>query len=284
LLAAPAPTQSFDQVEIKTIPVAEGISMLVGAGGNIGVSAGEDGVLLIDDQYAPLTEKIEAAVAAVSDQPIRFVLNTHWHADHTGGNEKLGEAGALIVAHENVRTRMSTEQILMPFNNKVPPSPPGALPVVTFSDSVTFHMNGGEIRVFHVKPAHTDGDSIIHFLEADVVHMGDIYFNGMYPFIDVAAGGTIDGMIAAVRLVLEMTDEKTKIIPGHGALSNREELAAFGTMLEGVRDAIAPMIKAGKSRSEVVDAKPTAAFDEVWARGFLNPDRFAGIVYDSLKK
>jgi glyoxylase-like metal-dependent hydrolase (beta-lactamase superfamily II) len=284
VLCPPAPAQEFDQVEIKTIPVAESVFMLEGAGGNIGVSAGEDGVFLIDSQYGRLTGKIEAAVGALGDGPIRFVLNTHWHRDHTDGNENLCRAGALIVAHENVRSRMSTEQILRPFGNRVQPSPEAALPAITFSDSVTFHLNGDEIRVIHLEPAHTDGDSIVRFLKADVVHMGDIYFNGLYPFIDVSAGGSIDGMLAAVNRVLKMIGAETRIIPGHGPLSNREELVAYREMLQGVRDQIAPMVAAGRTRQEVIDSKPTAEFDANWARGFLTPEQFAGIVYDGMKE
>lgn len=286
-LGSPAPgarAQTAQDVQIQTLEAGPGVYMLIGQGGNIGVSAGEDGVFLVDDQFAPLTEKITAAIRAFSNAPIRFVLNTHWHQDHTGGNENLGAAGALIVAHDNVRKRMSVEQFLEAFDRRYPPSPKGALPVVTFSQAVTFHLNGDEIHAFHIAGAHTDGDAIIHFRNANVVHMGDTYFNGFYPFIDVSSGGSIDGMIKAAEMALGMIDDNTKIIPGHGALSNRAELKVYRDMLVGVRDAIAAEVAKGKGQDAVVAAKPTARFDAKWGGGFLNPEAFTRIVYSDLSR
>ena len=284
LLCAPLAAQDYSQVQIETVPVADGIHMLMGAGGNIGVASGEDGIFLIDDQFAPLTEKILAAVKNINDGEVRFVLNTHWHFDHTGGNENLGNAGVLIVAHENVRELMSVDQFLEAFQREIPAAPKAALPVVTFNDTVTFHLNGEEIHAFHVDPAHTNGDSIVHFRNANVVHMGDTYFNGIYPFIDVQNGGGIVGMIAASDRVLAMIDDETKIIPGHGPLSNKAELQAFRDMLQAAHDAIAPHVKAGKSLEEVQAADPLKALNDPWGKGFLNPETFTTIVYASLKK
>lgn len=274
--------QNFDNVQIEVIDVADNVYMLVGSGGNIGVSAGDDGVFIIDDQYAPLTDKIKAAIATKSDQPIRFVVNTHWHGDHTGGNENMGEAGAVLVAHENVRKRMSVDQFLEAFGNTVPASPPGALPVITFTDAITFHWNGDDLYVFHVEPAHTDGDAIIHFKEANAFHMGDTYFNGFYPFIDVSSGGAIDGMVAAADRVLALADDATKIIPGHGPLSNKAELQAYRDMLATARDRIHALISEGKSQEEVVAAKPTSDLDAEWGDGFMQPDQWVGLVYQSM--
>lgn len=278
----PLHAQDMENVEIETVPVAEGIYMLVGEGGNIGVSVGADGTFLIDDQFAPLTEKIQAAVSALSNRPIRFILNTHWHLDHTGGNENFGRAGVTIVAHDNVRERMSVEQFLSAFDRTIPASPPEALPIITFNDTVTFHLNSNTIETFHVPPAHTDGDSIVHFREADVIHTGDVYFNGFYPFIDIEHGGSISGMISAADLVLEMADEDTQIIPGHGALSNRAELMAYRDMLVVVRDRTQAAIDAGMSADDFIASNPTADLDVTWGNGFLTPEQFLRIVYEDL--
>ena len=276
--------RDFSQVQIRTQQLADGVYMLMGAGGNIGVSVGEDGVFLIDDQFAPLSDKIKAAVAALSNQPIRFVLNTHWHGDHTGGNENMGAAGVLIVAHDNVRKRMSVEQFISAFGRTVPAAAAVALPVVTFTDAVTFHLNRDDIYAFHVDPAHTDGDSVVHFRQANVIHAGDVFFNRMYPFIDVSSGGSIDGVISAVDAILKLADDQTKIVPGHGPLSDRTGLEAYRHMLQTIRDRVRQSIMAGQPLDNVVAANPTAEFDAVWGQGFLNPERFVTIVYTDLSR
>jgi cyclase len=284
LLAAPAfsQQQDFSAVEVKAEKVADGIYMLTGRGGNIGLSVGKSGTYLIDDQYAPLSDKILAAVRAITPDPVRFVVNTHWHGDHTGGNENMGRAGALLVAHENVRRRMSTEQFTAAFNSKTPPSPEGALPVVTFADAITFHWNGDEIRVYHVPPAHTDGDAVVHFVKANVVHTGDLFFNGGYPFVDVSSGGRIDGVIAAAERILGGIDDTTRIIPGHGPVGTKADLQAYRNVLKTLRDRIAKLKAEGKGRDEVIAAKPTAEHDASWGTGFMKGDVFTGLVFDSL--
>ena len=274
----------LDTVQIRTLPAGKGVYMLMGSGGNIALSVGKDAAFLVDDQYAPLSEKILAAVKALTDKPVRFLVNTHWHGDHTGGNENMANAGVIIVAHDNVRTRMSSEQFLAAFNQKVPPSPAKALPMVTFMDGVAFHLNDDDIHVIHVPPAHTDGDAIIHFSAANVIHMGDTFFNGRYPFIDLSSGGNFAGVIGAVNAALPYVNDSTKIIPGHGELAGKAELIAYRDVLVKIRDRVAALIKQGKTKEQVIAAKPSAEWDAAWGTGFMKPDVFLGIVYDSMKK
>lgn len=282
LLAGPASAQDMSDVEIETIPVVDGIYMLMGRGGNIGVSVGDDGVYVIDDQFAPLTKKVLAAIAAISDKPVRFVINTHWHGDHTGGNENLGKAGSVIVAHDNVRKRMSAGQFMAAFDREVPAAPAAALPVITFNDTITFHINGVTAAVTHIPHAHTDGDAIIHFVEVNAIHMGDIYFQGRFPFIDAGSGGSIDGVIAGVAHALSIADGETRIIPGHGALSNAAELAEYGEMLMTVRTRVAAAVAKGTSLESLLKSKPLADLEERWASQFIPADRITTIVYEDL--
>ncbi len=282
-LAAPVwAQQDFSTVEIETVPVADGVYMLVGSGGNIGLSVGEDGAFVIDDQFAPLSEKIMAAIAAVTDADVKFLVNTHFHGDHVGGNEAFGAAGAVIIAHENVRARMSTDQFREIFNQPIPASPVGALPILTFSDEMTFHWNGDTIRAIHVAPAHTDGDTILYFQNANVIHMGDTFFNGFYPFIDVSSDGDIDGIIAAGYRALAIANEDTAIIPGHGPLSDAAGLAAWLEMLKVTRVNMQSLIDQGLSEDEAVAARPTAESDEQYGGGFMNPENYNRLLYQSL--
>lgn len=280
--AMPAAAQDFSGVEIKVQQLAPGVAVLFGAGGNIGLSYGEDGNAIVDDQFAPLTDKIVAAVRTLDPDPVRFVLNTHWHGDHTGGNEEFGKRGAVIVAHDNVRTRMSSEQFIAAFDERVPASPKGALPVVTFDDGVTLHLNGDTIHVVHVANAHTDGDSLVHWQKADVLHMGDTFFNGeTFPYIDLSTGGSIDGMIAAADRGLELAGAGTKIIPGHGPMGTRADLAAYRAMLADIREKVAVAIDAGQTLAQIQAAKPAARYG--MPDGFVKPDQFVEAVYESLR-
>lgn len=282
-LALPAAAQQdFSKVEIKTTKLSDTVYLLVGSGGNLALSAGPDQTFLVDDQFAPLAEKIKAAVAAVTPKPVTFILNTHWHFDHTGGNENFGKSGSIIVAHDNSRRRMDSEQLIEFLGMKTKPSPKAALPVITFSADTTFHLNGEEIHAYHAPRAHTDGDSVVLFRGSNVVHMGDIYFNGMYPFIDTSSGGTVDGVIAAADRVLAISDDRTKIIPGHGPLSNKAELKAYRDMLEAVSGRIKQLIRDGRKLEEIVEAKPTADFDEKWGKGFIPPAKFAEMLTRNL--
>jgi cyclase len=276
--AAAFAQQDYSKVEIKATQLSPTTWMLTGAGGNMGLSAGDDATFLIDDQFAPLTEKINAAIARITPKPVKFVVNTHWHFDHTGGNENLAGAGVVIVAHDNVYKRMSTDQFIEFMKMKEPAAPHVALPVVTFGDGVTFHLNGDEIQVMHVAPAHTDGDSIVYFSKNNVIHMGDTYFAGMYPFIDTSSGGRIDGMVAAADKVLVLANDDTKIIPGHGPLSNRKELKAWRDMLASISVKIHRMVADGKKIDEIVAANPTAEFDAAYGNGFVKPPKFAEMV------
>ena len=273
-----AAQQDFSQVEIRTEQVADGLYVLFGSGGNIGVSVGEDGAFLVDDQYAPLTEKILAAVAEVTDQPVRWVLNTHWHGDHTGGNENLGREGAMIVAHENVYRRLNPAEFADLVGRSQQSAPEG-LPVVTFNDRVSFNWNGETIRVNHMPNAHTDGDALVFFTNADAVHMGDTFFNGRYPFIDVDSGGGVHGVIAIADYVLANTSASTRLIPGHGEITDHTSLRAYRDMLTTVRDRVGEMMGEGMTEDEVVAAGPTADLDADWGE---NSERFVRGVYASL--
>jgi len=285
LTVPPALAQvNYDTVQVRTTPAGKGVYMLQGVGGNLGLSVGADAAFLVDDQFAPLSQKILAAVKTLTDQPVRFVVNTHWHGDHTGGNLNLANAGVIVVAHDNVRIRMSSEQFIAALNSRSPPAPLKALPIVTFTDGVAFHLNGDDIHVVHVPSAHTDGDAIIHFTAANVVHMGDTFFNGRYPLVDLSSGGSFEGIINAANAALRYVNDSTKIIPGHGALATRADLVKYRDMLATIRDRVATLIKEGKSREAVLAAKPSRDWDASHGNGTIKPDMLVGFAYDSMKK
>jgi cyclase len=263
-----AQNDRFANVSIETVSVTDGISMLIGSGGNIGVSAGEDGLLIIDDQYAPLADKIRAALAQLGSDTPKFLLNTHFHGDHTGGNADFG-AASIIIAHENVRGRLVAGD-----------SPSSALPVVTFDDDVTVHFNGENITLIHMPRGHTDTDSVVMFEESNVIHMGDHFFNGGFPFVDIASGGTVQGYISNLEKALSWIDDDTAVIPGHGPLGNKADLLAFYNVVKDTSTTIRVM----KSQQvSVEEAVATGLSDEYesWGQGFINEQRWIETVYES---
>ena len=278
-LTSPLQAQYFDTVQVRAVPVAGSVHMLQGAGGNIGLVVGDDAVFVVDDQFAPLTPKVLAAIKSVTPQPVRFVLNTHWHFDHTGGNENMGKAGALIFAHENVRRRMSKDQFIEALKRTEPAAPRGALPVVTFTDTVSFHQNGDSIVVFHVAPAHTDGDAVVLFTRANVVHTGDLFVSASFPFVDRSSGGSIHGIIAAAERILAATNAGTRIIPGHGPLADRARVQAYHDMLVVVRDRMRKEVAAKHTIEQVLASKITAEYDASWP---TNRERFLRILHQEL--
>ncbi len=288
----------WDAVEIEATALRGGVHMLTGAGGNLAVFLGPEGGLVVDSDYAELTDRI---LSAISDLPgltgegepepgpveIRFLVNTHWHFDHTGGNGNFARNGTLIFAHERVARLMEGTQAMPALDNReVPASPPEARPVVTFNERLNLSLNGELIHLVHMPAAHSDGDVIVHFRDADVIHLGDLFFNGMYPYIDVDFGGNLEGMVGAVGEALAHSNESTLFIPGHGPLATRNDLRAYHEMLKTALDRIKPLVEGGKTREEVIQAKPTAGLDDAWARegSFAEPDAWVGLVFDGMVK
>ncbi|UIP05786.1 MBL fold metallo-hydrolase [Erythrobacter sp. SDW2] len=279
LSASASAQRNFDDVEIKAEEVAPGIAVLFGAGGNIGVSHGEDGTILIDDQFAPLTAKIEAAVAALGATPVKFLINTHYHGDHTGGNENFGKKGALIFAQENVRVRLKEGRA---GENPIAPAAKEALPVVTYGQGLRLHVNGDTVDVMFLGGGHTDGDSVIFWREDNVVHMGDLYFKiPGYPFIDVSSGGNVFNAMNSLDAVIRMIDAQTKVIPGHGPMSNKAELVAYRAMIGDAVARVMALKDQGKTLEETVAAKPLADFNR--GEGFISDDAFVTAIWQSMK-
>ena len=280
----PAPPMPAPQdVKIETVSLAPGIYMLIGRGGNIGLTVGRDGAAIIDDQFADMVPKIRAAVALLTEQPVKFVINTHLHGDHTGGNDAFGAAGAVIIAHDNVRKRLGTDQVNPTTNQPIPARAREALPVVTFADSATLHYNDETLEFTHLPNAHTETDIIIRFRAANIVHMGDLFVGG-FPFIDGNSGGTFDGLIRAHETVLANIDDNTRVIRGHGPLGNKVELQAYHDMLVVVRDRIAKLVKSGKTQEQVVAARPTKEFEEKYAGTNFNAEQWIGRAYVDQKR
>lgn len=277
-----ASAEQFDEVIVKSTQVTNRIFVITGKGGNIGLFVGEDGTFLIDDQFAPLTEKIIEVIKSVGGRIPTFLINTHYHGDHTGGNEKLGREGVLIFSHDNVRDRLSTGSFIAAFDKKREAVSREGLPVVTFSKDISFHLNGDFVHAIHVPHAHTDGDSFIHFKKGNVIHAGDLFFNGFYPFIDVTHGGSLRGIIEGVDRVLALSDDNTKIIPGHGPVGSKVQLEQYRRMLGIAYERLRKLKAEGKSAQEAVKAKPLSEFEEIWGDGMFSGDRWIEIIYSGV--
>ena len=271
--------QDFSNVEIKVQKIAGNVYMLQGAGGNIGVSAGDDGIVIVDDQYAPLAPKIQAALKGIADKPLRFVLNTHWHGDHTGGNPIFSQQ-APIIAQENVRKRLAAGR--KGPGPEVPPQPANVLPVVTFEDKVSVHLNGEDILAIHFPKGHTDGDSVIFFPQANVLHMGDDFVTYGFPYVDLNSGGTVRGLIDALKKVVTLVPPNVKVIPGHGDLSTLDDVRAFTKMVEETFNLVSEQAGHGKSADEIKKSNVLAAYSK-YSGSFVNTDRWIDTICTELK-
>lgn len=266
---------------IETLKLTDRLAMLSGPGGNVIVFHGPDGKIVVDGFVKPAWPKLKAALAAIDAGPIESMIDTHWHFDHADNNANFRAEGAGVIAHENTRKRlMETHEVL---GMHFPPVPGAELPTQTFPAGLTLNANGEQVDLRHVPPAHTDTDILVHFPKADVLHMGDLFFSGTYPFIDAGTGGNIDGLIAAADTALKMVTARTKIVPGHGPLATRGSLEAYRTMLSTMRDRVGAAKTAGKTLAEVKAAKPSASFDAAWGKGFMAPDDFVALVYNTLR-
>ena len=278
--AARAQQPDYSKVQIKATKVAGNVYMLEGSGGNIGVSVGDDGLLIVDDQFAPLADKIRAALKGIADKKLHFILNTHWHGDHTGGNVAFGPE-ATIIAHDNVRKRLSTEQKSTVFNRTTPPSPKAALPVITFDKTLTVHFNGEEIRAIHFPQGHTDGDSVIFFTSSNVVHLGDDFFAGRFPFVDLESGGSVEGLVRNIGELITKIPEGAKLIPGHGPISTIDDLKSYHRMLQETTEIVRQKIATGKTLEQIKSEGLPEEW-KPWGEGFIKTDRWVETIYRSL--
>lgn len=289
MLFAQQPTDAVAQMraggataKISVHPARRNVSVLMGSGGNIAVLPGKDGKLLVDSGFSTSRAQISEALNGISADPLKHLIDTHWHFDHTDGNEWMHGAGATIIAHENTKKRLSTPQVIAAFNASFPPATAGAIPSKVFATTDTVHTNGETIEMAHYAPAHTDTDISVHFVEADVLHVGDTWFNGFYPFIDYSSGGNIDGMIKASASSLEKATAKTIIIPGHGPVGDKAQLAEFREMLIAIREKVATLKRQGKTLDVAIAEKPTASYDAKWGGGLVNGETFTRLVYQGV--
>jgi glyoxylase-like metal-dependent hydrolase (beta-lactamase superfamily II) len=271
-------------LELNTTKLTDGIYVIHGSGGNVILFIGNDGIILVDDQYAPVTEKMKSVIANITNKPIKFVINTHWHPDHVGGNERLGEAGAIIISHENVRKRLNQNQFFEMINQTIPALSKKGLPLITFSDNMTFYQNNDEIKISYLDNGHTDGDSAVYFTKNNVIHVGDDFSDRAYPFIDLSTGGSIDGLISSLLSIISMINNDTKVVAGHSGISNQTKVKDYANMLIDVRSVISEMITEGKSLAKIIQLKPTSQYDTTYNDySFIDPNDFVTNIYESLK-
>lgn len=276
------PAMSLEKPTVNSKELTAGVYLISGKGGNLTVSIGDDGTFLVDDKFAPMTEVIVEEIKKLGGDVPRFVLNTHWHGDHTGGNLNLNNKGSVIVAHNNVRKRLSQDTFMKAFKRKVPASPAAALPVVTFSSEITFHLNNTTLEITHIPPSHTDGDSVVFFKELNLLSTGDIFFNGFYPFIDTDHGGSLKGMVAAANTLLNMVDDKTIIVPGHGPVANKADLINYRDALQLAYNKLSTLKKAGKTLEQALAENPLAELDKEWSDGLFDTNKWISLLYDSI--
>jgi glyoxylase-like metal-dependent hydrolase (beta-lactamase superfamily II) len=291
LLATALPAQAWKiaggfstdwkHVTIEKIQLAPHITFLHGSGGNVVVSTGPDGILMVDCEFTQMSGKLMTAIARLEPGPVRFLIDTHFHGDHTGGNADFAKTGTIVVAQENVLLRMSAPQHSY-FGNTVPPAPPEARPMITFGQSMKIRFNGEDVLLFHESPAHTDGDTVVYFPKSNVVHMGDLYINGLYPIIDLSVGGTIDGYFPIIDRTLRMINDETKVIPGHGPVATKKELQAYRDMLEVIRNRVQKMLAEGKTLPQIQAAHPSQEYDADWASDRVGPDQVVKMIYEGL--
>jgi glyoxylase-like metal-dependent hydrolase (beta-lactamase superfamily II) len=271
-------------LELNTTKLTDSMYVIHGSGGNVILSIGNDGIILVDDQYAPVTEKMKSVIANITNKPIKFVINTHWHPDHVGGNERLGEEGAIIISHENVRKRLSNDQFFELINQTIPALSKKGLPIITFSDNMTFYQNNDEIKISYLYNGHTDGDSAVYFTHNNVIHVGDDFSDKAYPFMDLSTGGSIDGLISSLQLIISMINNDTTVIAGHSGISNQTKVKNYVNMLIDVRSLIGNMMKEGKSLDEIIQSKPTSQYDTIYQDySFIKPKDFVTNIYESLQ-
>ena len=276
--------QDPDKEEIIPQKITDNIYMIKGSGGNMGLMTGEDGTLLIDSQFAPLSEKIKKTIAGLTADPVKYLVNTHWHGDHTGGNENFAKDGALIIAHDNVHKRKSTDQFMQAFGRQVPAAPKAAQPKISFNDHLSLHLNGETILLLHDHVGHTDGDAVVYFTRSNVLHMGDTYFQGRYPYIDLGSGGDVESLIKSLNRSIFLCDKDTQIIPGHGSLSNRAELLKYRDMIQEIYSRVQQSMKMNLTLKEVQAANLTKDYDEVYDGGFISAEKFVKTIFDNLDK